>query len=218
MTRALRQLPFPWRSQFSPRTHSGAALETLLRSERRREEKRAREGEELEEKNEGAAQPCVTNNHRSAAAALSTRALTVTAWRLLLKWEAFERHLYFVLWLPCSNDGEQLGGLVLVYHDGCSKASCHNGVPAWIAALLQWYVQMPGYWAPRFSNNTAEDHNPDGFDSLVEGTAAQCVLRPNLHICRASNVCLIRHSMWFTCSNSIQSRHAPVVSRPDTTH
>lgn len=33
----------------------------------------------MEEKNEGAAQPCITNNHRSAAAALSTPALTVVA-------------------------------------------------------------------------------------------------------------------------------------------
>lgn len=37
------------------------------------------EGEEAEEKNKGAVQPCVTNNRRSAAAALSTPAPAVVA-------------------------------------------------------------------------------------------------------------------------------------------
>lgn len=54
---------------------------------------------------------------------------------------------------------------MLVYHDSCSKAGCHDGVPSWIAALLQWYVQMP---APEFNKNTAEDQSPDGWKSLVE--------------------------------------------------
>lgn len=57
---------------------------------------------------------------------------------------------------------------MLVYHDSCSKAGCHDGAPAWIAALLQRDVQMLGYRAPEFSRNTAEDLSPDGWKSLVE--------------------------------------------------
>ncbi len=123
-----------------PCGHRGAKLSSAEEKERGG----VTEGGVVEEKKEGATQPCVTNNQRSAAAALSTPALTVVAWRLLLKWEAFERHLSFVLLVPCSYNGEEPGGLVLVYHDSCSKAGWHDGVPAWMAALLQRFCADAG--------------------------------------------------------------------------
>lgn len=148
-----------------PRTCNCAVLDTplavkgkpgLAQPRRRSREEWQRVGRwRSRGKNEGAAQPCIANNQRSATSALSTPALTVVAWQLPLKWEAFEHHLSFLLPVPCSNNGEKPGGLMLVYRDSCSKAGCLDGVPAWIAAFSQWYEQ--GYWAPEFSENTAED-------------------------------------------------------------
>lgn len=86
---------------------------------------------------------------------------------------------------------------MLVYHDSCSKAGCHNRVPAWTAALLQRYVQMLGYRAPRFSESAVEDHSPDDFDSLLEESGDKCVLGHHPHTRRDSDAHLIRHSISF---------------------
>lgn len=85
----------------------------------------------------------------------------------------------FLLPEPCSNNSEEPRGSVLVYHDSCSKAGCHDGVPPWKASLLQRYVQMP---APEFNKNTAEDQSPDGWESLVE--ESECVSGRHPHTCR----------------------------------
>lgn len=84
MTRALRQLFFPWQSQFSPTytavchwKHPCGHREARVRLTEELENGEVKEG--VKEKNEGAAQQCITNNHRSATAALSTPALTVVA-------------------------------------------------------------------------------------------------------------------------------------------
>lgn len=203
-----------------PRGHRGARLSLAEKREWQEEREWGGEGEEAEEKNKGAAQPCVTNNRRSAAAALSTPAPAVVAWLLPLKWEAFERHLNFVLLVPWSIDGKEPGGLVLVYHDSCSKAGCHNRVPAWTAALLQRYVQMLGYWAPQFSESAAEDHSPDDFDSLLEESGDKCVSVHHPHTRRDFDAHLIRRSMSFChlLGESIPSLRAPVIGRPDMPH
>lgn len=155
MTTALRRLFLPRRSQLSPAYtavqcryppcgHRGARLSLAEKREWQEERERGGEGEEAEEKNKGAAQPCVTNNRRSAAAALSTPTPAVVAWLLPLKWEAFERHQNFVLLVPWSTDGIEPGGSVLVYPDSCSKAGCHNRVPSCSDLCRCWVTELHG--------------------------------------------------------------------------
>lgn len=86
MTGALRQLFFPWRSKLSPaytaeqswipsRGHRVARLSLAEEKEQGEEREGGREGEEVEEKNEGGAQPSIMNSLGSASAALSTPTL-----------------------------------------------------------------------------------------------------------------------------------------------
>ena len=66
---------------------------------------------------------------------------------------------------------------MLVYRDSCSTAGCHDGVPAWMAAHLQRYVQL----LQSSARKTAEDQRPDGFESLFRGEKELRVSQDIIH-------------------------------------
>lgn len=107
---------------------------------------------------------------------------------------------FFLLPVPCSINSGETGDSMLVYRDSCSTAGCHDGVPPWIAALSQQYVQMS---ATEFSMNTAEDQNPDGWWSLVKETGLSQGI---IHIHAGALTCTFwdTQAVWVTAINLVK--------------